>query len=131
MSTFPNDRRYTVDHEWAKQEGGSVVIGVSSFAVEQLGDITLVSIDASVGDHLEAGKAFGTIESVKTLSDLLAPISGILEAVNGELEDSPETINDDCYGKGWMIKIKPASSADLDKLMDDAAYETHVKSSPH
>ena len=85
MSTFPNDRRYTVDHEWAKQEGGSVVIGVSSFAVEQLGDITLVSIDASVGDHLEAGKAFGTIESVKTLSDLLAPISGILEAVNGEL----------------------------------------------
>lgn len=131
MSTFPNDRRYTVDHEWAKQEGGSVVIGVSSFAVEQLGDITLVSIDASVGDHLEAGKAFGTIEFVKTLSDLLAPISGILEAVNGELEDSPETINDDCYGKGWMIKIKPASSADLDKLMDDAAYETHVKSSPH
>ena len=131
MSTFPNDRRYTVDHEWAKQEGGSVVIGVSSFAVEQLGDITLVSIDASVGDHLEAGKAFGTIESVKTLSDLLAPISGILEAVNGELEDSPETINDDCYGKGWMIKIKPASSADLDKLMGDAAYETHVKSSPH
>jgi len=131
MSTFPNDRRYTVDHEWAKQEGGSVVIGVSSFAVEQLGDITLVSIDASVGDHLEAGKAFGTIESVKTLSDLLAPISGILEAVNGELEDSPETINDDCYGKGWMIKIKPASSADLDKLMDDAVYETHVKSSPH
>ncbi|HOD20886.1 MAG TPA: glycine cleavage system protein GcvH [Polyangiaceae bacterium] len=131
MSTFPNDRRYTVDHEWAKQEGGSVVIGVSSFAVEQLGDITLVSIDASVGDHLEAGKAFGTIESVKTLSDLLAPMSGILEAVNGELEDSPETINDDCYGKGWMIKIKPASSADLDKLMDDAAYETHVKSSPH
>lgn len=131
MSTFPNDRRYTVDHEWAKQEGGSVVIGVSSFAVEQLGDITLVSIDASVGDHLEAGKAFGTIESVKTLSDLLAPISGILEAVNGELEDSPETINDDCYGKGWMIKIKPASSADLDKLMDDAAYETHVKSSAH
>jgi len=131
MSTFPNDRRYTVDHEWAKQEGGSVVIGVSSFAVEQLGDITLVSIDASVGDHLEAGKAFGTIESVKTLSDLLAPMSGILEAVNGELEGSPETINDDCYGKGWMIKIKPASSADLDKLMDDAAYETHVKSSPH
>ena len=127
MSTFPNDRRYTSDHEWAKVEDDCVVIGVSSFAVEQLGDITLVSFDASVGDELEAGVAFGTIESVKTLSDLLAPMSGTLEAVNGNLEDIPELINDDCYGKGWMIKIKPSDMADLGKLMDSSSYEAHVK----
>jgi glycine cleavage system H protein len=131
MSTFPNDRRYTSDHEWAKLEGDKAVIGVSAFAVEQLGDITLVSVDASVGDRLEAGKAFGTIESVKTLSDLFAPISGTLEAVNGDLEESPELINDDCYGKGWMIKIKPSNPAEMDKLMDVTAYDAHVKSSAH
>jgi glycine cleavage system H protein len=131
MSTFPNDRRYTSDHEWAKLEGDNAVIGVSAFAVEQLGDITLVSVDASVGDRLEAGKAFGTIESVKTLSDLFAPISGTLEAVNGDLEESPELINDDCYGKGWMIKIKPSKPAEMDKLMDVTAYDAHVKNSAH
>jgi glycine cleavage system H protein len=131
MSTFPNDRRYTSDHEWAKLEGDNAVIGVSAFAVEQLGDITLVSVDASVGDRLEAGKAFGTIESVKTLSDLFAPISGTLEAVNGDLEESPELINDDCYGKGWMIKIKPSNAAEMDKLMDVTAYDAHVKNSAH
>ncbi len=131
MSTFPNDRRYTSDHEWAKLEGDNAVIGVSAFAVEQLGDITLVSVDASVGDRLEAGKAFGTIESVKTLSDLFAPISGTLEAVNGDLEESPELINDDCYGKGWMVKIKPSKAAEMDKLMDVTAYDAHVKNSAH
>ena len=131
MSDYPSDRRYTKDHEWAKLEGDSVVIGVSAFAVEQLGDITLVSVDAAVGDELEAEKAFGTIESVKTLSDLFAPISGTLEAINEELEDQPELINDDCYDKGWMVKIKPSSAADLDKLLDVVAYEEHVKSSDH
>ncbi|MCL2822506.1 MAG: glycine cleavage system protein GcvH [Polyangiaceae bacterium] len=129
MSTFPNDRRYTTDHEWAKAEDGCIIIGVTSFAVEQLGDITLVGIDVAPGDQLETGKAFGTIESVKTLSDLLAPLSGTLEEANSALEDSPELINDDCYDKGWMIKIKPADASDLDKLMDSAAYELHVKSS--
>ena len=131
MSDYPSDRRYTKDHEWAKLEGDTVVIGVSAFAVEQLGDITLVSVDASIGDELEAGKAFGTIESVKTLSDLFAPISGTLEAINADLEDQPELINDDCYEKGWMVKVKPASAADLEKLLDVAAYEEHVKSSEH
>jgi glycine cleavage system H protein len=131
MSDFPSDRRYTTDHEWAKLEGDTVAIGVSAFAVEQLGDITLVSVDAAVGDTLEAGKAFGTIESVKTLSDLFAPVSGTLEAINADLEDQPELINDDCYEKGWMVKIKPASADELEKLLDVAAYEVHVKSSAH
>ena len=131
MSDFPSDRRYTTDHEWAKLEGDTVAIGVSAFAVEQLGDITLVSVDAAVGDTLEAGKAFGTIESVKTLSDLFAPVSGTLEAINADLEDQPELINEDCYEKGWMVKIKPASPDELEKLLDVAAYEVHVKSSAH
>jgi len=131
MSDFPSDRRYTEDHEWAKLEGDTVAIGVSAFAVEQLGDITLVSVDAAVGDTLEAGKAFGTIESVKTLSDLFAPVSGTLEAINADLEDQPELINEDCYEKGWMVKIKPASPDELEKLLDVAAYEVHVKSSAH
>lgn len=131
MSDYPSDRRYTKDHEWAKPEGDDVAIGVSAFAVEQLGDITLVSVDAAIGDKLEAGKAFGTIESVKTLSDLFAPIDGTLQAVNGDLEDQPELVNEDCYGKGWMVKIKPASPDELNKLLDVAAYEEHVKSSDH
>ena len=131
MSDFPNDRRYTKDHEWAKPEGDEVAIGVSAFAVEQLGDITLVSIDAAIGDTLEAGKAFGTIESVKTLSDIFVPISGTLLAINDELEDQPELVNEDCYGKGWMVKIKPASADEMSKLLDVAAYGEHVKSSDH
>jgi glycine cleavage system H protein len=130
MSTFPNDRRYTSDHEWAKTEDDGITIGVSTFAVEQLGDITLVSIDASPGDQLVAGNAFGSIESVKTLSDLLAPISGTLVAINSDLEDAPELVNEDCYNKGWMIKIKPADDA-FGKLMDSAAYELHVKQAAH
>ncbi|PIE05895.1 MAG: glycine cleavage system protein H [Sorangium cellulosum] len=131
MSEYPTDRRYTKDHEWAKIDGETVVIGVSAFAVKQLGDVTLVSVDTAIGEKLEAGKAFGTIESVKTLSDLFAPINGTLTAINEALEDQPELINDDCYEKGWMVKIKPASLDELEKLLDVTAYEKHVKSSDH
>lgn len=131
MSDYPTDRRYTKDHEWAKLDGHEIAVGVSAFAVEQLGDITLVSIDAAVGDELEAGKAFGTIESVKTLSDLFAPVSGTLVAINAALEDKPELINEDCYDDGWMVRIKPASAGELDALLDVAAYEQHVKNADH
>lgn len=128
---FPADRRYTKDHEWARADAGEVLVGVSAFAVEQLGDITLVNVDAKVGDKVEAGKPFGTIESVKTLSDMFAPVSGTVVKVNGELESKPEVINEDCYTKGWIIAIKPASSAELDALMDAAAYTKHVASEQH
>src|SRR5688500_13369266 len=101
------DRRYTKDHEWAKAVGGQVTVGITAFAVDQLGDITLVNIDVKPGDTLTAGKAFGTIESVKTLSDLFAPISGTVAKVNADLETKPETINDDCWEQGWMIAITP------------------------
>jgi glycine cleavage system H protein len=125
------DRRYTKDHEWAKTEGGDVLIGITAFAVDQLGDITLVNVDVKAGDTITAGKAFGTIESVKTLSDLFAPISGKIARVNGDLEKSPELVNDDCYGKAWMIAITPSDAAEVEKLLDSAAYTELLKTAGH
>lgn len=126
-NTFPAELKYTKDHEWAKEGGGEVVVGITSFAVEQLGDITLVSFDAKEGATIEKGKAFGTIESVKTLSDLYAPVTGKIVRLNRELEAKPELVNEDCYGKAWMIAIAPTNAGDGD-LMDVAAYSKHVES---
>jgi glycine cleavage system H protein len=129
---FPGDLRYTKDHEWAKRQQGAaeVTVGITSFAVEQLGDITLVNLDVKPGDTVTAGKAFGTIESVKTLSDLFAPISGKVVRVNGDLEGKPELVNEDCW-KAWMIAIAPAEGAAVDALMDSKTYTDHVKASAH
>ncbi len=115
-----DDRRYTKDHEWAKSEGDEVLIGITAFAVDQLGDITLVNIDVKEGDRIEAGKPFGTVESVKTLADLYAPISGTVRRVNDALENTPELVNDDCYGEAWMIAVE--ADGKLDGLLDPAAY---------
>ena len=125
------DRRYTKDHEWAKSDADGVVIGITAFAVDQLGDITLVNIDVKEGDTLTAGKAFGTIESVKTLSDLFAPISGKVAKVNGALESNPELVNKDCWGEAWMIKVVPADQAEVEKLLDAAAYGELLKTAGH
>lgn len=125
------DRRYTKDHEWAKTSEGGVLFGISAFAVEQLGDITLVNVDVKAGDAVTAGKAFGTIESVKTLSDLFAPISGKVVRVNPELEARPELVNEDPWDKAWMIEIAPANAADLDALLDPAAYGELLKTAGH
>src|SRR5258708_64229 len=130
QANVPADLRYTKDHEWARQvqsaAGGEITIGITAFAVEQLGDITLVNLDVKAGDAVTAGKAFGTIESVKTLSDLFAPVSGKIVKVNAELEKRPELVNEDCYGKGWMVVIAP-SDAENAKLMDAAAYGEYLK----
>ena len=127
-----DDRKYTKDHEWAKIEGGEVVVGITAFAVDQLGDITLVSIDVKPGTQVEEGKAFGTIESVKTLSDLFAPISGKVTRVNGALEEKPELVNDDCWGEGWMIAIAPSEPVEkAASLLDKAAYQRHLEESAH
>ena len=126
-----SDRRYTKDHEWAKEDGGSIRVGITSFAVDQLGDITLVNIDVKEGEVLTAGRAFGTIESVKTLSDLFAPISGTVKAINADLEKNPERVNEDCYGKGWMIEIVPSDSSELSSLLDAAAYKDLLATSAH
>lgn len=125
------DRRYTKDHEWAKKSGDEVLVGISAFAVEQLGDITLVNLDVKEGDALTAGKAFGTIESVKTLSDLFAPISGEVLRINRALEDKPETINQDCFDAGWMLAITPSDPSELDALLDPQAYAELLKHAAH
>ena len=126
------DRKYTKEHEWAKLEADELLVGITAFAVDQLGDITLVSIDVKPGDEVTAGKAFGTIESVKTLSDLFAPVSGTVTRVNADLESSPELVNEDCWGKGWMVAIKPSQLAQEDSgLMDAPAYQAHLESSDH
>jgi glycine cleavage system H protein len=126
---IPAGLKYTKDHEWVKADGNRVSVGITAFAVEQLGDITLVNIDAKVGDEIAAGKAFGTIESVKTLSDLYAPISGKVVEINKDLDAKPELVNDDAYGKAWMIVIEAADAGAVNQLMDEKAYEEHVKSS--
>ncbi len=128
-SNVPAGRKYTKDHEWAKYAGKEVTVGITEFAVEQLGDITLVSFDAKPGDTVTEGKAFGTIESVKTLSDLFAPVSGKLVSVNKALEASPELVNEDCYEKGWMVVIDTSDSGDA--LMSDADYNEFLKTAAH
>jgi len=127
----PDDLRYTKDHEWARPGGAEVAVGVTAFAVEQLGDVTLVSIDVKVGDTVTAGKAFGTIESVKTLSDLFAPIAGKVVHVNDALTGKPELVNEDCYGKAWMISLAPTDPKALGALMDASAYREHLKAEAH
>ena len=126
-----DDRKYTKDHEWARRDGTDVVVGITAFAVEQLGDITLVSIDAKVGDTVEAHKAFGTIESVKTLSDLFAPVTGKITRINDALEDTPELINDDCWDKGWMVAISLDKPEEEATLLDPATYKEHVEQADH
>lgn len=124
-----DDRRYTKDHEWAKDEQGNLVVGITAFAVDQLGDITLVNIDVKPGESVTAGKAFGTIESVKTLSDLFAPVSGTVVKVNKVLEEKPELVNEDCWEEGWMVVIKPSGGAA--DLLDAAGYKKLVAESAH
>jgi glycine cleavage system H protein len=125
----PSDRSYTKDHEWAKPDGKNVTVGITAFAVEQLGDITLVSLDVAEGDRVVAGKVFGTIESVKTLSDLYAPVTGKVLKKNLSLEDQPELVNDDPWEKGWMVVIEVEGEAPA--LLDSNAYVLHVEASAH
>jgi glycine cleavage system H protein len=126
------DRKYTKDHEWARTEGDELVVGITAFAVSQLGDVTLVGVDLKPGDKVEAKKAFGTIESVKTLSDLYAPVSGVVTRVNGDLVNQPELVNEDPWGKGWMIAIRPTRLAEEQgALLDAAGYKQHLDASAH
>ncbi len=128
---IPGGLKYTKEHEWAKASGSEATVGITKYAVEQLGDITLVNVDVKAGDTVTAGKAFGTIESVKTLSDLFAPVTGKVLKVNAELESKPELVNEDCYGKGWMVVIAASDAKELAALMDDKAYGDYLKSVAH
>lgn len=125
MSSFPSDLKYTNDHEWLRAQGSTWRVGITQFAVDSLGDITLVDLPRQ-GDQITKGQKFGVIESVKSVSDLYAPVSGTVVAVNAGLKDAPEDVNADPYGKGWMIDIEPNDKGETDDLMDVAAYTTHV-----
>lgn len=125
MSTFPPDLRYTTDHEWLRAQGSNWRVGITQFAVDQLGDITLVDLPRE-GELVTKGQKFGVIESVKSVSDLYAPVSGKVIAINGGLKDAPEDVNSDPYGKGWMIEIQANDKAEVDELLDATAYTAHV-----
>jgi glycine cleavage system H protein len=122
--TYPNDLRYTNDHEWLRA-GATWRVGITQFAVEQLGDITLVDLP-KVGDLVTKGQRFGTVESVKSVSDLYAPVSGKVTAVNAQLKDAPELVNSEPYGGGWMIELEPSDNGELGELLDVVAYTKHV-----
>ncbi|MBC8073446.1 MAG: glycine cleavage system protein GcvH [Deltaproteobacteria bacterium] len=122
MSTdVPADLRYTKDHEWARREGDLVVVGITAHAIEQLGDITLVTLPAA-GTKVSEGDRFGDVDSVKAVSELFAPLTGEVVEANPELDAAPERVNEDPYGAGWMIKIRPADAAAYDALLDADAY---------
>jgi glycine cleavage system H protein len=121
----PGDRRYTAEHEWVKPEGDYFVVGITAFAQDQLGDIVYVELP-KVGDRLEAGKTFGVIESVKTASDLYAPVSGEVVEVNGELTDEPQSVNDDPYDRGWMIKVRASNASEVEQLLTSEQYAEHT-----
>jgi glycine cleavage system H protein len=123
---FPDNLRYTKDHEWIRLENGNTaVIGITDFAQKELGDIVYVEVE-TVGKPLEAEAVFGTVEAVKTVSDLYLPVAGTITELNADLGNSPELVNSDPYGKGWMVKMTVTNPADLQKLMDAAAYSTLV-----
>ena len=122
---FPEELKYTEEHEWVMVEEELAVIGISDFAQDALGDVVFVELP-EVGTVLEAGKAFGVVESVKAVSDIYAPISGTVEEINDDLVEAPEIINTSPYEDGWMIKIRMNDAADADKLMDAEAYQALI-----
>jgi glycine cleavage system H protein len=119
---IPSNLKYTKDHEWTKIEGDTATIGITDFAQSELGDIVYVELPA-VGAQTKQGESFGTIEAVKAVSDLFAPLTGEVLEVNSELSDKPEVINKDPYGDGWIIKIKISDKGELEKLLDKSKYE--------
>lgn len=122
---FPDNLKYSKEHEWVKVEGNTGTIGITDFAQKELGDIVYVEIE-TVGDTVEKDAVFGTVEAVKTVSDLFMPLSAKIIAKNESLNDSPDTVNNDPYGNGWMIKVEFTDASQLDQLMDAEAYKKHI-----
>ena len=130
MANVPADLKYTQEHEWAKNEGDRIRIGITAFAQEQLGDVVFVELPKP-GAKVAQRQTFGVVESVKAVSDLFAPVSGEVAEVNGALPGAPETVNQDPYGKGWMIVVKPSSPAEWDQLLTAGQYEEFIAQSGH
>ncbi len=128
--TIPADLRYTRDHEWAKREGDQLRVGITAFAQEQLGDVVFVELP-KIGARVTARQSFGVVESVKAVSDLFAPVTGEVLEVNGDLVKSPEIVNQDPYGKGWMIAVKPVNAEEWNELLSPAQYEAFLAEAAH
>ena len=120
--SYPDTLRYTKDHEWIKLDGNIATIGITDFAQRELGDIVFVEVE-TIGKKLDANDVFGTVEAVKTVSDLYLPVSGTIDELNPALANAPELVNTDPYGEGWMIKMTVGNPADVDALLDAAGYE--------
>jgi len=127
MASYPNDLRYTNDHEWLRDQGATTTVGITQFAVDQLGDITLVDLPKE-GDLVTKGQRFGTIESVKSVSDLYAPISGRVVRINDALRSSPELVNQEPYAGGWMVELEPSDKGEIEQLLAPDAYVKLVES---
>ncbi len=123
---YPDDRKYTKDHEWITIQGDTATIGVTQYAQEQLGDIVYVELP-QIGEEFSKGDTFGVLESVKAVSDCFVPVSGTITEVNDVLTESPEIVNEDAHGEGWMIRMEVSDRSELDGLMDHAQYEAFVK----
>lgn len=130
MANIPKDLKYTRDHEWAKSEDGRVRVGITAYAQEQLGDVVFVELP-KVGAKVTKRTSFGVVESVKAVSDLFAPVSGEVVAVNTDLPNAPELVNQDPYGKGWMILLAPSDAGEENELLDAAQYEAFLAESAH
>lgn len=122
---LPKDLLYTQDHVWLKDEGGYLLAGITDYAQDQLGDAAYVDLPI-IGEHLKKGGEFGTVESIKSVSPLMMPVDGEIIAGNTALENSPELLNRDCYGKGWLIKIRPDNAADSKEFLDAAGYRAFL-----
>ncbi|MFC4212165.1 glycine cleavage system protein GcvH [Pedobacter lithocola] len=122
---FPSELKYTKDHEWVKVEGNEAFIGITDFAQKELGDIVYIDVN-SVGTEVAKDEVFGTVEAVKTVSDLFMPLTGSVLEHNAELNDNPELVNSDPYGKGWMVKVSLSDLSEIDQLLDADAYQTLV-----
>jgi glycine cleavage system H protein len=123
---FPQDLKYTREHEWARRKGDHVVIGITDFAQDQLGDVVFVELP-EVGDPVKKGESFGVVESTKAVSELFSPVTGKVVEVNDPLADAPETLNEDPYEEGWMIVVAPSDPRELDALLDAAGYKAFVE----
>lgn len=125
--TFPENLKYTKDHEWFLIEGDKATVGITEFAQSELGDIVYVDVEDSIGEEIEAGEAFGSIEAVKTVSDLLTPVAFTVDEANEELEDAPELVNQDPYGKGWIIKVTLSDPDNIEGLLSAAEYKELIQ----
>jgi glycine cleavage system H protein len=125
---YPDDIKYSKDHEWVRVEGEIAYVGITDFAQSELGDIVFVEVE-TLGDELNEGEVFGTIEAVKTVSDLMLPFGGEILEFNEGLEDQPELVNSDPYGDGWIVKVKIGDASEIEKLMNAAAYQSMVEAS--